>query len=518
MATTTPARTSTAASRSQAALDPPRAHAARGEIDVGVDRDDGRRHEAEDQEALFGSKPPQPPHVAPRVPPARGAAPGRSVRCRGYCQPPAGRRGALRAALALAVGLRPVLAESRRRTVPGRADVQCSERRGGTRPSRPARARSLDRRLGPRPPARPRRPAAAPVRSATAAASGCRAAATALGVGRQRDRLTRLPGPAGAADAVDVVLRHQRQVEVDHQRQLLDVEAAGGHVGGDQHGDAAGLEVAEGPLAGALRLVAVDDGGAQAGVLEVTADAVRAVLGACRTPAPGATASAVRTWVSRSRFCSWPTAKTRCTTLAATTSFGGDVDAHRLAGEGLGDGRHFGRQRRRQQQRLAGRRHGGHHPLQRRQEAHVEHPVGFVEGHDLDRRQVDGPPVEVIDEPARRGDDDVDAAAQGPHLRHDRLAADQRHGAQAGAPARSRAAIPAPGARARGSAPAPGRAAAARRRSRRPAARSSAARRPRSCRCRSGRGRARRGPPGRAEWPRPGPAWAWYSPGARAHW
>ena len=96
----------------QPALDAPRADAAGGEVDVGVDGDDGRGHEAEDQQAFFGAKPPQPLHVAPRVPPARGTAPGRSVRCRWrYCQP-AGRAACLRAALALAVGLRPVLAEA----------------------------------------------------------------------------------------------------------------------------------------------------------------------------------------------------------------------------------------------------------------------------------------------------------------------------------------------------------------------------------------------------------------------
>ena len=115
----------------------------------------------------------------------------------------------------------------------------------------------------------------------------------ALAVGGQRDRLTRQPRPAGAADAVDVVLRHQRQVEVDHQRQLLDVEAAGRHVGGDQHGDAPRLEVAEGPLAGALRLVAVDDRGAQAGAPRGGGRRGPSRAWCGRTPAPGGTAPPV---------------------------------------------------------------------------------------------------------------------------------------------------------------------------------------------------------------------------------
>ncbi len=41
--------------------------------------------------------------------------------------------------------------------------------------------------------------------------------------------------PAGAADAVDVVIRRARQVEVDHHGQLGDVDAARGHIGGHDH-------------------------------------------------------------------------------------------------------------------------------------------------------------------------------------------------------------------------------------------------------------------------------------------
>ena len=55
--------------------------------------------------------------------------------------------------------------------------------------------------------------------------------------------------------------------------------------------------------------------------------------------------------------------------------------------------------------------------LDRGHEAHVEHAVGFVEDEDFDARQIDGAALHVIDEAARRGDDDVDAATQRVHLR-----------------------------------------------------------------------------------------------------
>src|SRR5690606_34982848 len=50
----------------------------------------------------------------------------------------------------------------------------------------------------------------------------------------QRDGLAAAPGTAGAADAVDVVFLDVGQLVVDHVGQLVDVQAAGGDVGGHQ--------------------------------------------------------------------------------------------------------------------------------------------------------------------------------------------------------------------------------------------------------------------------------------------
>ena len=50
----------------------------------------------------------------------------------------------------------------------------------------------------------------------------------------QRDGDAFAPGPADAADPVDVRLGLGRDVEVDHVREVLDIQSPGGHVGGDQ--------------------------------------------------------------------------------------------------------------------------------------------------------------------------------------------------------------------------------------------------------------------------------------------
>ena len=62
-------------------------------------------------------------------------------------------------------------------------------------------------------------------------------------------------------------------------------------------------------------------------------------------------------------------------------------------------------------------RHRGHDPPQRHDEAHVEHLVGLVENQDLDVAQIDVALLHQVEQPAGRGDEDVDAVLQRPHLR-----------------------------------------------------------------------------------------------------
>ena len=66
--------------------------------------------------------------------------------------------------------------------------------------------------------------------------------------------------PAGAADAVDVVLRVLRHVVVDDVADVRDVEAARGDVRGHEHLEAAVAEAAQGLLAFALGAVGVQHG------------------------------------------------------------------------------------------------------------------------------------------------------------------------------------------------------------------------------------------------------------------
>src|ERR1700722_773989 len=73
----------------------------------------------------------------------------------------------------------------------------------------------------------------------------------------QRDRDTGLAGPAGAADAVHVGVLVVRALVVDHVGDVVDVDSAGRHIGGDQYVDVAGAELLECLLAGDLTQVTV---------------------------------------------------------------------------------------------------------------------------------------------------------------------------------------------------------------------------------------------------------------------
>src|SRR6185436_18471 len=87
-------------------------------------------------------------------------------------------------------------------------------------------------------------------------------------------------GAAGAADAVNVVFRHIGDFVVHHVRQLIDVDAASGDIGGHQGADLAALEFGQRLRARRLALVAVQRHRLDAVLGEKFSDVVGAELGA----------------------------------------------------------------------------------------------------------------------------------------------------------------------------------------------------------------------------------------------
>jgi len=83
------------------------------------------------------------------------------------------------------------------------------------------------------------------------------------------------------------------------------------------------------------------------------------------------------------------------------------------------------REGRGEHQALSSRRQQADDAADRREKAHVEHPVGLVEDEDLDRAEIERALRRVVEQPAGRRDDDVHAARERGDLRTDIHSAEQ---------------------------------------------------------------------------------------------
>ena len=102
----------------------------------------------------------------------------------------------------------------------------------------------------------------------------------ALARGDERDRVAGAAGAAGAADAVHVGLGVGGDVVVDDVADPLDVEAAGGDVGGDEDVELAVAQLVDGALALRLDDVAVDRGGREPAGPQLLGELLGLLLGA----------------------------------------------------------------------------------------------------------------------------------------------------------------------------------------------------------------------------------------------
>ena len=137
-------------------------------------------------------------------------------------------------------------------------------------------------------------------------------------------------------------------------------------------------------------------------------------------------------WASRSFFISRPTGCTFCAIELGGLVAARHLDQRRLVQQAVGQGLDLVAEGRREQQALLLLRQHREHLLDVVDEAHVEHAVGLVEHEDLDVRQVERALAVVVEQAARRGDQDVDAAAQLVDLRLHADAAEHHHAGQLG--------------------------------------------------------------------------------------
>lgn len=101
----------------------------------------------------------------------------------------------------------------------------------------------------------------------------------------KRQGLSALARAGGASNPVDVGFRLHWKVEVNHQGDIFDVDAAGGDIGGDEHWQVAIAEAIEGFLPGCLGFVAMNGVGFDTGLVELLGEFAGAVFGAAEDQA-----------------------------------------------------------------------------------------------------------------------------------------------------------------------------------------------------------------------------------------
>ena len=223
-------------------------------------------------------------------------------------------------------------------------------------------------------------------------------------------------GPARASDPVDVAFRLVREVEVDHVRQVDDVEAPGGDVRRHEHSRRAPLEARQRLLARVLRLVAVDRLGPDRVALELLGDRVGAVLGAGEDERV-LDGRAVQEVLEELDLLGFLHEVDPLLHGLGGSRHRGHGHPDRVAKDGVGEPLDLPRHRRREEEGLPLRGELVDDPADVVDEAHVEHPVGLVEDERFDGPQRHESLRHQVEEASGRGDEDVDPPPEGLRLR-----------------------------------------------------------------------------------------------------
>lgn len=97
--------------------------------------------------------------------------------------------------------------------------------------------------------------------------------------------LTRGSCAGGAADTMDIGLRHVRQIEIDNMADAINVDTARGNIGCDQQFRMSGAECFQRTFALGLRLVAMDGLSGKTGSAQIFHNAISAMFGAAEDEA-----------------------------------------------------------------------------------------------------------------------------------------------------------------------------------------------------------------------------------------
>ena len=236
--------------------------------------------------------------------------------------------------------------------------------------------------------------------------------------------MTVLTGSTGAARAVDVVLVAASWVVVHDQRNVVDMDAAGGYVGCNQDLGLASGEVGKCPFALVLASVTVDGDGAEASLGKYLGDTVAAFASAAkhnRRFVPLQHSNRMGNAID------WLNEVPRVFHVAEFADRFVDLEGQRVVLVPLDQHVDVAVEGGREQQCVSIARRLVEDALDRRQEAHVGHSVGFVDDRDLDVAQIAASAPDQVFESSRAGDQDVDTLLESFDVALDVCAAEDGH-------------------------------------------------------------------------------------------
>lgn len=229
------------------------------------------------------------------------------------------------------------------------------------------------------------------------------------------DGLSGLSGAGGSADAVDVAFGLIGQVEVDHMRDALDVDAAGGDIGRDQHAEVPLAESIERAGAGILAFVAMDRVGRDFLMAKIFADSVRAAFGSREDQRAGNIAF-FQEGFEEAAFIVFIDEQQGLLDPLSGRRLRGHFDSHRIGqhsvgefGDGIGHGRG-------EKEALSLGGQGVDHASHVVDEAHIEHPVRLIEDEVIQVFQRDESLAHQVEQASWCGDEDVGFFPQGAFL------------------------------------------------------------------------------------------------------
>ena len=215
-------------------------------------------------------------------------------------------------------------------------------------------------------------------------------------------------GASGPSDPVHVGFRFVREIHVDDEGDVLDIDSTGRDVGGDKDGEVSFFELGEGAVALRLGAVAVNRFGFETVRVDRLTELVGSMFGAGEDDGEAFALLVGEVLQEQIFFGVFVDEADRLVDFLGRCFFGCDRDRGRVDQDGMGQFLDRPGEGGGEEEGLSFAGEGGDNFFDVAEEAHVEHAIDLVEDEILDAREIDVAFVHVVEEAAGAGHEDID--------------------------------------------------------------------------------------------------------------